>query len=49
MEKEPAFKRVGINLDKKRSDESSRISLINDSNVEINLRTNNQFLNDKLD
>lgn len=49
MENEPAFKRAGVNLDDIDSVKASRTSISEDSNGEINLRTNNSFLNDKVD
>ena len=41
MENEPAFKRAGVNLDDIDSVKASRTSISEDSNGEINLRTNN--------
>ena len=49
MENEPAFKRAGVNLDDIDSVKASRTSISEDSNREINLRTNNSFLHDKVD
>ena len=49
MENEPAFKRAGISLDDIESVKASRISVSEDSNGEINLRTNNSFLHDNVD
>lgn len=49
MENEPAFKRAGVNLDDIDSVKASRTSISEDSNGEINLRTNNSFLHDKVD
>ena len=49
MEKEPAFKRAGVNLEDVESMKVSRTSVSEDSNGEINLRTNNSFLHDNVD
>jgi len=49
MEKEPAFKRTGVKLKKSNSKDKSRITLNEDSEGEINLRTNNSFLHDNFD
>ena len=49
MENEPAFKRAGISLDDIESVKASRTSVSEDSNGEINLRTNNSFLYDNVD
>jgi len=49
MEKEPAFKRAGIDLEDVDSVKTSRTSISEDSNGETNLRTNNSFLHDNVD
>ena len=49
MEKEPAFKRAGVSLEDVESVKASRTSVSEDSNGEINLRTNNSFLHDNVD
>lgn len=50
IEKQPAYKRMGIELDDKESEvDPSRLSLGKDSNDEIQLRTNNSFLHDNVD
>ena len=49
MEKEPAFKRAGVSLEDVESVKASRTSISEDSNGEINLRTNNSFLHDNVD
>ena len=50
IEKQPAYKRMGIDLDSRGSDDqSSRMSLGSDSNDEIQLRSNNSFLHDNVD
>ncbi len=49
MEKDPAFKRAGVNLEDIESVKVSRTSVSGDTNGEINLRTNNSFLHDNVD
>ena len=50
MEKQPAYKRQGVDLDDTAaSSGSSRISLDTDSNDQIQLRSNNSFLHDNVD
>lgn len=50
MEKEPAFKRVGLDLSNTtETDTNSRLSLGTDSNDDIQLRSNNSFLHDNVD
>ena len=49
MEKEPAFKRAGLNLEDVELEKASRTSVSEDTNGEINLRTNNSFLHDNVD
>jgi cell division protein FtsZ len=50
IEKEPAYKRMGIDLSTSRTDNSkSRFSLGTDSNDDIQLRSNNSFLHDNVD
>ncbi|MGP1992564.1 cell division protein FtsZ [Zobellia laminariae] len=51
IEKEPAYKRQGIDLSDSRREESkvSRTTLGEDSNDEIRLRSNNSFLHDNVD
>ncbi|OYQ33263.1 cell division protein FtsZ [Flavobacterium cyanobacteriorum] len=50
IEKEPAYKRMGIDLTDSRTDNSkSRLSLGTDSNDDLQLRTNNSFLHDNVD
>lgn len=49
-EKEPAYKRMGIDLHDSRTDNSkSRLSLGTDSNNDLQLRSNNSFLHDNVD
>ena len=51
IEKQPAYKRMGVNLDENPSAKSamSRTSLSTDENDEIQLRKNNSFLHDNVD
>ncbi len=50
IEKEPAYKRAGIDVDAKPSDSGlSRTSLGTDNNDDIQLRKNNSFLHDNVD
>ncbi|MGB5645625.1 MAG: cell division protein FtsZ [Muriicola sp.] len=50
IEKEPAYKRQGINLNENpREGKVSRTTLGEDSNDEIQLRSNNSFLHDNVD
>tara|TARA_B100001094_G_scaffold41017_1_gene35684 strand:+ start:2755 stop:4593 length:1839 start_codon:yes stop_codon:yes gene_type:complete len=49
MEKDPAFKRAGVNLEDVESVKVSRTSVSEDTNGEINMRTNNSFLHDNVD
>ncbi len=50
IEKEPAYKRAGIDVDAKPDDSGlSRTSLGTDSNDDIQLRKNNSFLHDNVD
>ncbi|HLV62150.1 cell division protein FtsZ [Galbibacter sp.] len=50
IEKQPAYKRMGIDIDSRRTDDhSSRMSVGSDSNDEIQLRSNNSFLHDNVD
>lgn len=51
MEKEPAYKRLGIDLtnDSKVNNSSSRMSLGTDSNDDLQIRSNNSFLHDNVD
>jgi len=51
LEKEPAYKRLGVDLSDNRnySNSSSRMSLGTDSNDDIQLRSNNSFLHDNVD
>ena len=51
FEKQPAYKRMGLDLDPPHSSDSneSRMSLDNDKNDDIQLRSNNSFLHDNVD
>ena len=51
IEKEPAYKRMGIDLEAQANEESSisRTTLGTDSNNDIQLRSNNSFLHDNVD
>ena len=51
FEKQPAYKRMGLELDQPSSSDSkdSRLSVDNDKNDEIQLRSNNSFLHDNVD
>jgi len=50
IEKEPAYKRQGVDLDENPKDgKVSRTTLGEDSNDEIQLRSNNSFLHDNVD
>lgn len=51
FEKQPAYKRMGLELDQPSSSESneSRLSVDSDKNDDIQLRSNNSFLDDNVD
>jgi len=51
LEKEPAYKRLGIDLSNNQSNSTtnSRISVGTDSNNDLQLRSNNSFLHDNVD
>ncbi|MEQ3661511.1 MAG: cell division protein FtsZ [Flavobacterium sp.] len=50
IEKEPAYKRMGIDLtEQPTSNNQSRMSLGTDSNDDVQLRSNNSFLHDNVD
>jgi cell division protein FtsZ len=50
LEKEPAYKRLGINLTEKATNNgNSRTTLGTDSNDELQLRSNNSYLHDNVD
>ena len=49
MEKEPAYKRKGLDLDSNLPESPSRLSLDNDGNDNLQIRSNNSFLHDNVD
>lgn len=52
IEKQPAYKRAGVEIDHSRRNNDakiSRTSLHNDENGDINFRSNNSFLHDNVD
>lgn len=49
LERQPAYKRQGIDLDSATGVDSSRVSVDRDANNEIQLRSNNSFLHDNVD
>lgn len=50
LEKEPAYKRLGVDLTENQSQgNNSRMSLGTDSNDDVQLRSNNSFLHDNVD
>ncbi|ETN94984.1 cell division protein FtsZ [Zhouia amylolytica] len=49
IEKEPAYKRMGVELEDKQHEDPSRMSIGVDSNDETQLRSNNSFLHDNVD
>ncbi len=49
LEKQPAYKRKGLDLDEDVSEAPSRTSLDTDSNDDLQLRSNNSFLHDNVD
>jgi cell division protein FtsZ len=50
LEKEPAYKRLGVDLSNNADNNSnSRMSLGTDSNDDVQIRTNNSFLHDNVD
>lgn len=50
IEKQPAYKRLGVNLDAVNSDLSkSKTTLSTDANDDVQLRSNNSFLHDNVD
>jgi cell division protein FtsZ len=50
MEKEPAYKRLGIDLSNSHTNNTnSRISVGTDSNDDLQLRSNNSYLHDNVD
>jgi cell division protein FtsZ len=49
LEKQPAYKRQGLDLDPNLPDEPSRTTLDTDNNDDLQMRSNNSFLHDNVD
>ena len=49
MEKEPAYKRKGLDVNSDVQDSPSRVSLDKDNNDDLQIRSNNSFLHDNVD
>jgi cell division protein FtsZ len=49
LEKQPAYKRQGLDLDANLPDEPSRTTLETDNNDDLQMRSNNSFLHDNVD
>ena len=50
MDKQPAYKRLGYNIDQNiENDKKSQLTLDKDKNDEVQLRSNNSFLHDNVD
>ena len=49
LEKQPAYKRRGLDLDANSPDEPSRTTLDTDNNDDLQMRSNNSFLHDNVD
>ena len=49
LEKEPAYKRKGIKIDDTSTHVPSRLSIDNDNNDDLQIRSNNSFLHDNVD
>ncbi len=49
LEKEPAYKRKGLKIESSSEQVPSRLSLDNDSNDDLQIRSNNSFLHDNVD
>ncbi|MBK79152.1 MAG: cell division protein FtsZ [Flavobacteriaceae bacterium] len=49
MENEPAYKRMGLDINENIPEDSSRLSLDSDSNEDLQIRSNNSFLHDNVD
>ena len=50
MDKQPAYKRLGYNIDQNvDSENKSSLTLDKDKNDEVQLRSNNSFLHDNVD
>ena len=49
LEREPAYKRLGVDLTNQATSQNSRISVSTDSNNDLQFRSNNYYLHDKVD
>ena len=49
MENEPAYKRLGLNINQEIPEGGSRLSLDSDTNEDLQIRSNNSFLHDNVD
>ena len=49
MENEPAYKRLGLDINQEIPEGSSRLSLDSDTNEDLQIRSNNSFLHDNVD
>lgn len=49
LEKEPAYKRMGVDLTQNNASNVSRTSVSSDRNNDVQLRSNNSFLHDNVD
>ena len=49
MEKEPAYKRKGLDVNSDVQDSPSRLSVDKDNNDDLQIRSNNSFLHDNVD
>ena len=49
LEREPAYKRLGVDLTNQSTSQNSRISVSTDSNNDLQFRSNNSYLHDNVD
>jgi len=49
MENEPAYKRLGLDINQEIPEGGSRLSLDSDTNEDLQIRSNNSFLHDNVD
>jgi cell division protein FtsZ len=49
LEREPAYKRLGVDLTNQATSQNSRISVSTDSNNDLQFRSNNSYLHDNVD
>lgn len=49
LEREPAYKRLGVDLTNQTTSQNSRISVSTDSNNDLQFRSNNSYLHDNVD